>query len=127
MKHPGKIIPWIFTLILMQPAAAQTGNTDINELCKDHSIEVIKTIYEQVTPDMTQDQIKAALSIANRSCHEHFDVIPVSEQAVKSGPNLPSEQEEETGTTGNDWFTEYVLKGNPHEKEGVKRLKNRAR
>jgi len=127
MKHFSKIIFWIFTFLLMQPAAAETGSIDINELCKGHSIEVIKTIYEQVTPDMTQDQIKVALSIANRSCHEHFGVIPVSDQSVKSETSPPAKQKEETGTTGNDWFTEYVLKGNPHEKAGVKRLKNRKR
>ncbi|MDX1519105.1 MAG: hypothetical protein R3318_03205 [Gammaproteobacteria bacterium] len=102
---------------------AESAGSDLDETCKNHSIEVIKGIYDDVLPDMSQDQIRAALSIANQSCHKHFAAISTAATAAKESTGAVEEEK----TTGDDWFTEYVLHGDPHEKEGVKRLKNRRR
>ncbi len=114
----------ILAACAMQIASAESpAAADIRQSCKDHSIEVIRTIYKEILPDMSESQIKSALAVANQSCHKHF-ATPL---AVSAAPEKQAAVEPEAETTGTDWFTRYMLEGNPHEKEGVKRLKNRRR
>ena len=111
--------------------SADTENFDINQTCKEHSIQIIKTMKQELLTDMSDEEIKAALSIANQSCHEYFGgTAHVSRMNKEDSPaevqaKVQTETEPESKKADSAWFTEYVLHGDPHEKKGVKRLKNR--
>ncbi len=95
---------------------------DVNELCKRHSIDAIKTIYEDMLPELSEQQLKDALLITHQSCQNFFgEKIARLEQQQEESP--VAEQQD----TSSDWFSKYVFEGDPHEKSGVKRLKNRKR
>lgn len=112
----------IVFIAFVSNAYSESDDINVHIACKKHSIEVIKNLKQNIFIDMTEEEIISALKISKDSCHKYFGNLQITANQEKQ---IDLKEEEEKKTTGSDWFSEYILHGNPHSKDGVKRLKKR--
>lgn len=55
-----RTFPLLFIFLITLPCGvvAETTEQDLNELCKQHTIESIKTVFQKELPEMTEEQIR---------------------------------------------------------------------
>ncbi len=119
-----KFISRLLSIILfsfVSNSYSETEDINVRTACKKHSIEVIKNLKQKIFTGMSEEEIITALNISRQSCQKYF-----GNNETSASKTTEADQQEEK-TIDNDWFSEYVLHGDPHSKKGVERLKKRRR
>ena len=108
-------------IVLLLPVFSTVVFADDNPVdnnCRSQAIELANQIKRDVVTDLDREQANSIIQLSTRLCRQAFSKSPDAqpEQTV-------SKAEPKTEEDSRDWFTDYVLTGEPADKEGNKRLK----
>lgn len=105
--------------VLLLPTAvviSQAAAPEIPDACLSQARELAVTAGRNIIPEMTAEQRSELRRLATEICARHSAETPVADQQPRSSDSSVS-----------DWFTERILKGEPADKPGNRRLQRRMR
>jgi len=117
-----------FTVILLLFIVffnVNAGATDpkIGKACLQHAVSLVNQLKSDVFAGMDDAQSNEVLRLVTGNCNKHFSNIKAGQVVVNTtaGKTGTTAGAEEDGS--DDWFTERILRGEPADKKGNRRLK----
>ena len=91
------------------------ADTQITEACQNHANALLTALRSEVFSEMTVAQSEKVFTLATISCEREFS-------GIKSSTKI-TDTDHSDGKNSDDWFTDFILKGEQPDKEGNKRLR----
>lgn len=109
-----KLFPFLFMPAALAVNAA-ADNATIREACHRQAVAMTQQLKAEIFTNMERSEIDHVIRIANQQCQRQFMSTPV-EQAVANT------DETDNKNPAGDWFSDYILNGEPPDKAGNRRL-----
>lgn len=113
----------VTTLLAIISCSVYAGpaGEDVSKTCLQQAISLVNQLKADVFTDMDKSQSQEVLRLATGNCNKYFNNGNSNQANVN---RVAGKQDASTVDEEKDWFTNYILNGEPADKEGNRRLKN---
>ena len=118
-----------FWACLFEPVvAAEAWNAKREAICERQAQAVIEALNDRLSFQFTPSERGIVRATVFSACTDSAAVLQTDARGETAGGDRArsAKESEETTSKGDDWFTEYLLKGKAPNKAGNKRLKRRS-
>ena len=103
-------------VVLILTICTMTAHAGIPAHCDAQARELTMTASSEIMPDMSAAQRQQLRELALEICARH------STATTTTAADTPDDEDK-----SDDWFTDYILNGEPADKPGNRRLERRGR